>query len=403
MTAMRAILILAMILAAAVYANVHGQGREAFSGSFKDPAIDYYNAPLDDAVTRLSRALASGSRRLSFDADAGYLNSVLAALDIPIESQVLVFSQTSLQAPAINEKNPRAVYFNDHAAVGWVRGGTVLEIAAQDPRQGLIFYRLEQDRSSRPHFERSTECLRCHISWETLAVPGALVLSTGPDDAAGYATGGVVDHRNDIQTRWGHWYLTGKIIPQPGLGTAVTSPPWLASRFDVKGYPSVHSDIVALMVLEHQTHAMNLITYLGWETRIGASERRIDTIAGQLADYLLFVDEAPLPGSLRGSSGFAERFPASYPRDARERSLGQFDLDRRLMKYPCSYMVYSAAFDALPARAKSAVYDRMFAILSGRETDKRYATLTSADRQNVTDILRETKPDFATRVHHEGR
>jgi hypothetical protein len=396
-TASRLVLIASLMFIAAVCANISGQGRDAFSGSFKDPAIDYYNAPLDDAATRLARAVAQGSTRLTFDTDTGYLESVLAALDIPIESQVLVFSQTSLQAPIITEKNPRAVYFNDHAAVGWVRGGTVLEIAAQDPRQGVIFYRLDQDASKRPLFERSTECLRCHISWETFAVPGTLVLSTGPDDAAGYATGGVVDHRDEVPTRWGHWYLTGKAIPQPGLGTAVTSPPWLAARFDVKGYLSPHSDIVALMVLEHQTHAMNLITYLGWETRVGGSQGRIDAIARQLADYLLFVDEAALPGAIRGSSGFAERFASAYPRDTRGRSLGQFDLDRRLMKYSCSYMVYSAAFEALPTRAKSAVYDRLLAILSGRDTDKRYAKLTAADRQNVTDILKETKSDFVAR------
>jgi len=394
MTGTRAVAVAAAIFLATTFSILHGQGRDAFDGSFTHPAIDYYNAPLNDAVSALSRSIAGGSTHLAFDGDGGYLRSVLAALHIPIESQVVVFSQTSLQAPIINEKNPRAVYFNDHAAVGWVRGGAVLEIASQDPRQGVIFYRLEQKPAARPRFERSTECLRCHISWETLAVPGMFVLSTGPDDASGYATGGVVDHRDEIGTRWGHWYLTGKLIPQPGLGTPVTSPPWLASRFDVKGYPSAHSDIVALMVLEHQTHAMNLITYLGWEARIGASPARIDAIARELADYLLFVDEAPLPGPIRGSSGFAERFAADAPHDGRGRSLAQFDLEHRLMKYPCSYMVYSAAFDALPAPARTAVVDRMVSILAGHQSDKRYAALTEADRRNVLEILRETKPDF---------
>jgi hypothetical protein len=229
-------------------------------------------------------------------------------------------------------------------------------------------------------------------------VPGAFVLSTGPNDAAGYATGGVTDHRDPIRTRWGSWYLTGRAIPRPNMGTPAPSPPGLASRFDLTGYLTPHSDVVALMVLEHQTHAMNLLTYLGWETRVGASQTRLDTIVRDLVDYLLFVDEAPLTGHVEGSSGFADRFAAEGPRDTRGRSLRQFDLERRLMKYPCSYIIYSAAFDALPESAKTRVYDRMLNILSGRDADKRYAKLSSADRLAVTDILRDTKPEVATRL-----
>ena len=210
----------------------------------------------------------------------------------------------------IGPGNPRALYFNDDAAVGWVRGAPVVEFAALDPRQGVVFYRLDQQASPRPRLQRSTECLRCHIAWETLAVPGMMVLSTGPDDAAGYATGGVVDHRDPIASRWGRWFVTGRSIPPQHFGTAVTQPPWAAAKSDLHGYPAVHSDVVALMVLEHQTHAANLLTYLGWEARVGASPARLDAIVQQVADYFLFVDEAPLPQRVEGSSGFAERFAA---------------------------------------------------------------------------------------------
>jgi hypothetical protein len=381
-----AILILAALLAA--------QGRDGFVGSFADPAIDYERAPLADSVTRLAQSVGDGSRALAYDAERGYLPAVLAALEIPVESQVAVFSKTSLQAPLISARNPRALYFNDHAAVGWVRGSDVLELTAQDPRQGMVFYRLTRDGSGAPRFERSRECLRCHVAWETLAVPGALVLSTGPEDAAGYATGGAVDDRDPIEARWGSWYVTGRSVPRRSLGTPITAPPWLAERADIRGFLSPHSDVVALMVLEHQARAMNLITYLGWETRVGASDGRLASIARDLVDYFLFVDEAPLPGAIEGSSRFAAVFAAGGRRDRQGRSLREFDLHGRLMRYPCSYMIESAAFDALPDRARRLVAARVLTVLSGGDADPKYGRLSAADRRAVLDILRDTKPDL---------
>ena len=365
----------------AAAACLGAQGREAFSGSFKNPSIAYETSPLNDAATRLDQQLANGSKRLQFDAARGYLPSILQALSIPIESQVTVFSQTSLQAKLINAHHPRAVYFNDHVAVGWVPNADELEIAAQDPVQGVVFYRLEQKESQTPRLERSRECLRCHVAWETLAVPGFLVLSTGPDDAAGYATGGAVDGRDEIGTRWGKWYITGPQIPKAGLGTAITSAPWLANAFDARTYLSPHSDVVALMVLEHQARAINLITYLGWETRIGASDARLDSIVDSFVDYFTFADEAPLPGRYAGSSGFAATFQAAGRRDGRGRSLRELDLETRLMKYRCSYMIDSAAFDALPARARQKVAARMTTVLRDRDPA-------------ALEILSSSKPDL---------
>ena len=365
----------------AAAACLGAQGREAFSGSFKNPSIAYETSPLNDAATRLDQQLANGSKRLQFDAARGYLPSMLQALSIPIESQVAVFSQTSLQAKLISAHHPRAVYFNDHVAVGWVPNADELEIAAQDPVQGVVFYRLEQKESQTPRLERSRECLRCHVAWETLAVPGFLVLSTGPDDAAGYATGGAVDGRDEIGTRWGKWYITGPQIPKAGLGTAITSAPWLANAFDARTYLSPHSDVVALMVLEHQARAINLITYLGWETRIGASDARLDSIVDSFVDYFTFADEAPLPGRYAGSSGFAATFQAAGRRDGRGRSLRELDLETRLMKYRCSYMIDSAAFDALPARARQKVAARMTTVLRDRDPA-------------ALEILSSSKPDL---------
>jgi len=394
-TRTRALLFIAtLIFAASAWRAVHGQNGRGFLGSFKDPSIDYLNAPLHDAVTDLAVRLAAGTTQLSYDDRSGYLPSLLRELDIAVDSQVLVFSQTSLQGSMIGPKNPRAMYFNDRVAVGWVRGSQTIEIASQDPKQGVVFHRLERSPSGAPTFERSTECLRCHISWDTFAVPGLTVLSTGPEDAAGYATGGAVDDRDPVSARWGGWFVTGRALPAGPPGTRLMSPPWAASKFDTSGYLSPHSDVVALMTLDHQARAANFLTYLGWEARVGASRDRIDEIVHDLVDYFLFADEAPLPGRIAGSSGFAERFAAQGPRDPQGRSLRQFDLTKRLMRYPCSYMIYAPAFDALPDAARRAVYDRIATILNGRDPSPAYARLSAADRQAVLEILRATKREF---------
>jgi hypothetical protein len=171
------------------------------------------------------------------------------------------------------------------------------------------------------------------------------------------------------------------------------------------------SDITAQLVFSHQTRMTNLLTRVGWEARAAdpslhpgqaptpGEDARVaammDGIAREVVDYLLFIDEARLAGQVRGMSGFAERFSASGPRDRRGRSLYELDLTRRLMKYPCSYLIYSAAFDALPPGAKAPIYRRMWQVLSGEEREPRYSSaLALADRQAIVEILRDTKKDL---------
>jgi hypothetical protein len=155
---------------------------------------------------------------------------------------------------------------------------------------------------------------------------------------------------------------------------------------------STHSDLVALLVLEHQARMTNLITRLGWEARLGKdAERPLEHSAAELVDYLLFVDEARLPGPIAGTSSFAADFAARGPRDGQGRSLRDLALTDRLLKYRCSYLIYSEAFDALPPAAKTLVYSRMWNVLSGEETDPRYAVLSAAERRAIVEILRDTK------------
>ena len=396
---------LGVFTAAIIVLGAQGQ---AFRHPLDHPAIAYNTAPLSDPVTVLNRRIRSGAVRLAFDKDKGYLPAVLQALQLPQESQIAVFSPTSFQADKINAQNPRAIFFNDTVALGWVRGG-LTEVVAQDPRLGPIFFQLEQKQVDRPQFTRSAECLVCHRSWETFAVPGLMVLSTFPPTTKnGYASGGVTDQRTPFPDRWAGWYVTGRpgrnrhMGNKPTPSQSDTSPPVvldsLAGRIDLKGYPTPYSDIGALMVFEHQAHMTNLLTYLTWQSRVAEQEHApvstLNDIVKDVVDYMLFVDETTITGKIEGSSGFTELFSSFGPRDGRGRSLRQLDLENRLMRYPCSYMIYSQAFEALPAAAKDAVYRRMWEILSGSDKEYRYQRLTLADRRAIVEILRDTKKDL---------
>jgi hypothetical protein len=385
-------------------AIVVAQRSDAFNASRDHAAIAYSTAPLSNAITALNDQLRNGATTLMFDPDSGYLRSLLAALSVPVESQVLVFSPTSFQAKRISQANPRALYFNDHVAIGFVRGGDILEIAVQDPRQGAIFYTLAQKPSANPLITRDNGCLSCHLSWDTRAVPGFFVQTVFPRRSDNeYANGSVVDHRAPLAERWGGWYVTGERVP-PSLGNQpliqpklpadgpkpVSAKTELTGAFDGRGYPTMFSDVVALLLLEHQGHAANLMTRAGWEHRIGSPHVR--AAVDELVDYFLFVDEAPLPHAIQGSSGFAERFAAGGQKDRQGRSLRELDLTTRLMRYPLSYMIYSPGFAGLPGEVKAMVRARLDAILSGQDASKKYAHLTPAARRAILEILTDTMP-----------
>jgi hypothetical protein len=372
------------------------------------PSIAYRTKEADDPVAALKRKLKSGAVRLKYEEPAGYLRSLLEALNIPVQSQIAVFSKTSLQAPLINQHNPRTLFFNDSVVAGWMHGG-LIELASLDPRRGFMFYVLPQT-PARPEFQRRLDCLQCHLSDVTLGVPGMMIRSTftAPDDTLKLIYGAsVTDHRTPLEDRWGGWYVTGSAGANRHLGNAVVTgddptsmitaatlnAATLTDKFETNRYLSAYSDIAALMVFDHQMHMTNLITRLGWEARVSPRSSLADS-AREVVDYLLFVDEAPLKGPIRGTSGFTETFAAQGPRDRKGRSLRDLDLQHRVFRYPCSYMIYSEAFDALPAEAKDAIYKRMWQILSGGESGTKYARFTAADRRAILEILSDTKKDL---------
>ncbi len=394
----------------------------------EDSAIQYATRPLADPVTLLKQRLARGEAKLDYDPEFGYLPSMLRNLQAPLSSQVLVFSKTSFQAARISPRVPRALYFNDHVFVGWVKGGDVVELASVDPRQGVIFYTLDQEQVAAPRIVRRDECLQCHASGGTLGVPGLMVRSVYPDRTGMplfHAGTFLTDHRSPLSQRWGGYYVTGTHGSQTHMGNVVyedseTSRAGngtglnltdLSHRFDTGAYLSPHSDIVALMTLEHQSRMQNLITRVGYETRMAlesqtamnealkrpadeASEsttRRINGAAEALLSYLLFTDEAPLASRVAGTSGFAEDFEKQGPTDHRGRSLRQFDLTRRMFRYPCSYLIYSEAFDSLPSEALERIYQRLWEVLTGKDRSPAFARLSPEDRQAILEILRDTK------------
>jgi hypothetical protein len=389
-----------------------------FLGSADDPAIAYSTAPVSNVVDDLNRQLQDGSAALAFDGRSGYLQSVIDALKLPLDSQLLVFSKTSLQARLVSPSSPRSLFFNDRVVLAWVRDGDLLEAAAHDEKAGVVFYSLEQRPAERPMFKREFRCLGCHMSGDTLGVPGMLMFSTTSDIGGRSLKMVSTDQRSPIAERWGGWFVTGNTGSAQHRGNQV---PALAGHtaggvasveglFDPDGFRGTTSDVAALLTFSHQTQMVNLLTRASWEARaadpalhpgvlaapgqIRLVEALVSGVATEVVDYMLFVDEAPLPNPVISRSGFAGRVSASGPRDRQGRSLYELDLTRRLMKYPCSYLIYSPTFDALPPLAKGAIYRRMWHVLAGEAQEPRYRSLSLTDRQAIVEILKDTKRDL---------
>lgn len=383
------------------------------------PTIPYNTGARTDAVAALIGRLERGEAELTYRPNRGYLDSLLDALGIDAASQTLVYSQTSLQSRLIGPRTPRAIYFNDDVYVAFVQQGPI-EIASLDANLGPVFYLLEQ-RDTAPKFSAELgRCMSCHDSYSLTGggVPRFIV-------GSGYTgmTGMLVAHegwilvtdRTPLKSRWGGWYVTGRHGDQVHLGNMkiktlydfdkldelrVGNLATLDDLFDVQPYLTNKSDIVALLVLQHQADVQNLITRLNYDARTPA-ENQGEVVAESLERLLramLFVDAVEYTAPISGDPKFVAQFARRGVRDAAGRSLRDFDLSRRLFRYPLSYLIYSAAFDALPAAAKRAFYTRLDEVLRGAEPSADFAHLTAADRQAIREILRATKPDFTASV-----
>jgi hypothetical protein len=422
------IVALALTTTFAVYAG-------AYDAVYERAPVNYLTVAMNDPVARLAKRIESGEIRLGYDAKTGYLPAVLGALKIPVSSQTLVFSKTSFQRELIGPDRPRALYFNDDVYVGYVKGGDVIEITSTDPVNGPVFYTVSQketgrDLDARVKFARQSDsCLQCHASSMTNDFPGHLVRSVYPDaggqpilSAGTFRT----NHGSPIKERWGGWYVTGTSGGQKHMGNVVsadrddvektdfaagTNVTDVRGRFDASAYLSPHSDIVALMVLEHQTYVHNQITRANYLTRLAMYDaRELNKALGRPADYrsestegriknavepllkaMLLCDEAKLTDKVEGTSSFARDFVAAGPKGAGGRSLRELDMRARLFKHPLSYLIYSEAFDALPRAAKDRFYARLHEVLTGKDRSKDFEGLCDQDRAAILEILVATK------------
>lgn len=400
---------------------------------FEGPPIDYLTAEVNDPVAQLARRVSSGEIELEFDNQHGYLKSVLDALQVPVSSQTLVFSKTSLQLQRISPRRPRALYFSDDVYVGWCQRGDVLEFAATDPQQGAIFYSLRQNEVDKPRFVRDRgQCLTCHASSRTQNVPGYLVRSVYADAAGQPILGSgtyLTDHTSPFDERWGGWYVTGTHGAMRHMGNTTFTEEderggdrerganlqTLTKVVNTEPYVTGHSDLVALMVLEHQTQMHNAIAAANYETRLAmhqsyqmnelldreeghiseSADRRINAVADQLLRYLLMCDEFQITDPVAGTSGFAEEFQKQGICDSQGRSLRHLDLKQRLFRYPCSYLIHNPAFDALPDEVRGRVLGRLAQILNGEELSGNFQHLSADHRREIHEILIETKPEYA--------
>lgn len=392
---------------------------------FDEQPINYRRAAESNPVARLEARLRAGEVQLRADERGSHLASVLELLDVPQSSQTLVFSKTSLQQGRISPQTPRAVYFNDECYVAWVQDG-LIEIGVMDDRLGAVFYSIRDGARNATLNRDRGGCIACHSTNRTQKVPGFLVRSVyTAADGHPRDFGTTSDHRSPFSSRWGGWYVTGTHGHMRHLGNELATDPddeekldaekganllSLTDRFVGTRYLTPHSDLVALMVMEHQSQMHNFITLAHYETVLALdaqskakdstdsiadqTRQRIEKAGDSLVEYLLFCNEDPLTSPVAGTSTFAEGFTARGPVDSQGRSLRQFDLQTRMFRYPCSYLIHSSAFDALPQPVADYVRTRVLDVLRGEDQSPAFSHLSAEARREILEILTETKPDW---------
>lgn len=402
--------------------------------SFERVPIEYSKTEPNDPVAKLNKQIQAGTINLTYDSQFGYLKSLLTKLDLPVSSQTLVFAKNSLQRSKISPANPRAIFFNDETYLGYVPGGDLIEIASTDPMLGTVFYTISQhtEVSAAKIVRKTDQCLFCHASSHTGRVPGLIMQSVFtnsnghrvfPQESFSPSATGA------MHGRWAGWFVTGHHGQQQHLGNlmidsddVVTSDRDfgngnvvdLSRWFDHQKHLTPHSDLVALLVLQHQVTMHNRLTDANHRARLllhQTSQRNrgretandqlededaiaFDQIAEEVVDALLMVGEAVFSEPVSGTSRFAEEFAGRGPTDPMGRSLRSLDLRRSLFKHPCSYLIYSPSFDSLPKPLLDRVYNRLLRVLKNQDKRKKYSHLTVENRRAILEILRSTKAGF---------
>ncbi len=407
------------ILAIALLFGIAG-GIRAAMPAFQQidlPPHSYRDRTPTDAFTRLTADLESGRIPLNSSSEKAFVTSLLNALGVPVSSQMLVFSTTSLQLRLITPANPRALYFSEEMYVGYVPGGRI-EIEALDPELGGIFHIFDIPApGEKIRVERSERCMNCHASAENQRVPGLLLKSVIPGPRGGSLTAFRLDqigHGVPFAQRLGGWYVTGTHGIADHLGNTfgdlsprgLTKHPIEPGRlFEFAKYPAPTSDILPELLLEHQAGFINRVVEASYRARtIGfasgenlTSEQssELDEQARILTRYVLFADEAPLTaGGVEGDANFKSDFLQNRRKSTAGFSLKDFDLRTRLFRHRCSYMIYTAPFQKLPAPLKQRIFTRLAIALDTAKPAPEFAYLPPAEKHSIAEILRETLPDL---------
>ena len=418
-----------LLVLAGIYGMTTASASAQAQPDYEQPPVSYSASTPNDAMVRLQKRVASGELAFA-GSEQRVLQTLLTALDVPVESQLLVFSRTSLQRGRIRPERPRALYFSDSAYVGWVPGG-LIEI---DPQLGPVFYTFDIPSASGvpPKIERDTDCLRCHGGTFVRDIPGVFARSVFPDESGEpllrHGTL-VVEDDTPFEQRWGGWYVTGyqgqidhrgnvqgsEAGDQLVFHTSRERPEELSTFFDPSPYLRPRSDVVALLVFEHQLTMQNSLTRAGMVCRKMTAyqhglqkafkepitdEPAYDSVksvfsssAQDVVDRLLFRNAAPLPEGVTGHEAFRTAFSHAGPRSTAGHSLRDFQLRDRIFASRCSYLIYSESFRALPETLKTRVLDRLQDALRSRDPKDRYAYLSGDEKQRIYDILIGTHPD----------
>lgn len=391
------------------------------------PPLEYSETAACDPIAEWQKELERDPKLLADATPLERLRAVLKHLEIPEESQVLVFSKTSKQNDLIHPDNPRSVFFNERAYVGYVPGGHI-EVISQDPVLGPVFYLIRNDPGKSPPVvsRQGGDCFSCHGTARTEGVPGMLVRSVYADkNGLPILNLGShqITHKSPIGERWGGYYVTGtSSLPHLGnrtfeenhdLNSTDRGPVHqrLDGVIDTSRYLRPTSDIVALMVLEHQCHVHNLLTAAGmnhrryqWLRRTlhpeadgtdPESQQHMHHAALQIIDALLFSGEAELgEDGISGDLAYQQAYAKRFPRARNGRSLADFQLQSRLFKYPCSTMVYSPAFANLPTELRQIVLSDLKQSLEADPSPANYPHIPASTRVKIVEILEETVAEW---------
>ena len=407
----------ALSLTLLLIAQGHLWGLETAQDSkldYKAPPHSYWERPPQDAVTAALAKIQSGELKVDTSSDRAFVASLLGALKVPVSSQLLVYSATSMQSGIINPRNPRALYFNDEIYVGFVPGGLV-EIMGVDPELGGVFYIFDKPQPGQlPRTDRSTRCFNCHAGSATMRIPGLLAESVAPIiSGASYENyrRDEQGHQIPLADRFGGWHVTSAkpfgetkaniFARSDGSGVKIVKVK-PGEMWDIEKHLLPSSDILPHLIHEHQIgfdnqviHAAYLAREIGDKGRTPtlADDKRLNEKATALVRYILFTDEAKLPPSgIAGDEKYAADFLSNKKASGTGLSLKDLDLKTRMFKHRCSYMLYTPQWQKLPALIKNRVYAGMKLALSGK--DRNYAYLSAQERLAIVSILRETLPDL---------